>query len=234
MNISPPTRQKSQTNKAFCLSKIKEIIIREATDSLHHAALAPLATLMNRKTLTLFSAMTAFVLVASGLLMQQCHGRTTEPPPLSPDVIQASTSLWTLRLPDVQGRPQALQQWQGKLVVLNLWATWCLPCRTEMPGFSRLQGKFAPRGVQFVGVALDMPEQVIDYANRTAISYPLLLGDSSLLPLFSRLGNPHGNVPYTLIFGRDGRLLKTHMGYWPESDLEKMLVALNTEERRVN
>ena len=164
--------------------------------------------------------------------MQQCHGRPTlatdaQSQTLSPDVARASVSLWALRLPDVQGRPQALQQWQGKLVVLNLWATWCLPCRAEMPGFSRLQEKHASKGVQFVGIALDTPEQVADYAARMVIRYPLLAGDSSLFPLFSRLGNPHGNVPYTLIFGRDGRLLKTHMGYWPERDLEKTLMELN-------
>lgn len=183
---------------------------------------------MNPKTLTLFSVTLACALAATGLLMQQCHGRTTtESPSLSPDRAQAIAALWALRLPDVQGRTQAMQQWQGKQVVLNLWATWCTPCRTEMPGFSRLQEKFSSRGVQFVGVALDTPEQVADYAARMAIPYPLLMGDSRLLPLFSQLGNPHGNVPYTLIFGRDGRLLKTHMGYWPESDLERTLMELN-------
>lgn len=184
---------------------------------------------MNPRLATLFAATAIASFMAGGLLVpSSCHGRpTTEVHALPPEAARASASLWALRLPDARGKEQAFQQWRGKLVVLNLWATWCHPCRAEMPGFSRLQEKLAGRGVQFVGVALDTPEQVTNYATRMAIRYPLLIGSSDLFPMFSDLGNPHGNVPYTLIFGRDGRLLQTHMGYWPETELETVLTRLS-------
>jgi thiol-disulfide isomerase/thioredoxin len=68
--------------------------------------------------------------------------------------------LMGVRLADVEGRQQALDQWRGKVLVVNFWATWCEPCREEIPAFVRLQDKYRMRGVQFVGIAIDQRDKI--------------------------------------------------------------------------
>lgn len=129
----------------------------------------------------------------------------------------------SLHLPDLQGRTQSLYQWSGRILVINLWASWCPPCRAEMPGFSRLQEKYAGKNVQFVGIALDQPENVAEFARGTPVSYPLLLANNSHLPVFADLGNRAGSLPFTVIFTPDGQLRHIHRGYWQEDELDDIL-----------
>jgi thiol-disulfide isomerase/thioredoxin len=84
------------------------------------------------------------------------------------------TGIFDLVLTDVDGKAQSLQQWRGKILVLNYWATWCFPCREEMPGFSRLQAKYQDKGVQFVGISIDEAPKIIEFQKETPVSYPLL------------------------------------------------------------
>lgn len=131
--------------------------------------------------------------------------------------------LAALTLPDLHGQPQALAQWQGQVLVVNLWAAWCPPCRAEMPGFSRLQDKYAGRKVQFVGIALDTAENVVDFVQTTPVRYPLLIGSSALLPTFAELGNSSGSLPFTAVFDAAGQLRHIHRGYWREGELDDIL-----------
>ncbi len=132
-------------------------------------------------------------------------------------------SLPVLSLPDLQGRMQSLHQWQGRILVVNLWAAWCPPCRAEMPGFSRLQDKYADKNVQFVGIALDQPEEIAEFSRKTPVHYPLLIGDRNTATLFKELGNRSGSLPFTAIFTADGQLRHIHRGYWQEDDLDDIL-----------
>jgi thiol-disulfide isomerase/thioredoxin len=143
------------------------------------------------------------------------------------DPVQATRQLWAQQLRDVKGIEQPLKQWQGKLLVVNLWATWCAPCRAEMPAFSRLQDKYAAKGVQFVGITLDSPTRVEEYAAQTPTRYPLLIGSHTLIPVFAGLGNVAGSVPFTVILGRDGQVIRAHQGYWKEAALDAILSELN-------
>jgi len=135
----------------------------------------------------------------------------------------AARQLLALTLPDSDGNAQSVRQWQGKLLVVNFWATWCPPCREEMPGFSRLQSKLAGNGVQFVGIGIDSADKIRGFAAQTPVSYPLLVGSPGLMEIVSQLGNDAGGLPYTVILGRDGTLQKTRLGAWKEVDLEKVL-----------
>lgn len=135
----------------------------------------------------------------------------------------ASRQLLAHPLVDLDGVPQPWQQWQGKLLVINLWASWCPPCREEMPGFVRLQIAYAARGVQFVGLAVDEPVAVADFLRRVPVNYPILLGDAVLLRLFAGFGNRLGALPYTIILDHDGRLLRAHQGHWREASLAQAL-----------
>jgi len=152
---------------------------------------------------------------------------TAEPGTGSTDTAGTTDQLLNLALPDAAGGNQALRQWRGKLLVVNFWATWCPPCREEMPGFSRLQDKFSAKGTQFVGIAIDNADKVHEFSLQTPIAYPLLVGSpEQLMAIMSGLGNMAGGLPFTAIIGRDGTLRQTHLGLWKESALETVLADL--------
>lgn len=138
----------------------------------------------------------------------------------------AAQAILAARLPDVTGREQALAQWQGKVLVVNYWATWCAPCREEMPMFVRLQDKYRDRGLQFVGIAIDQREPVARFAQELGINYPLLIGGIDTIELSRRAGNRAGGLPFTLVFDRRGRLAGTALGELKEAKLEAMLAPL--------
>ena len=138
----------------------------------------------------------------------------------------AAQQLMALSLSDLEGIPQSLSQWQGKILVVNLWATWCLPCREEMPGFSRLQRRFAANDVQFVGIGIDSPEKMREYNREVPVGYPLLAGDSTLLGIVVALGNTAGGLPHTIVVDRHGTVQETHLGAWKEAELAATLEKL--------
>lgn len=121
--------------------------------------------------------------------------------------------------------PQALGQFQGKVVVLNFWATWCAPCREEMPAFSRVQKRWADRNVQFVGLSSEEPVRVARFGRELAINYPLWTGGQEVSDLSKRLGNRIGVLPHTVIFGTQGQVLDQKVGPYTESELEERLAA---------
>jgi thiol-disulfide isomerase/thioredoxin len=131
----------------------------------------------------------------------------------------ASAELWSQPLRDAGGAPQTLAQWRGKLVVVNFWATWCAPCREEIPMFVKLQREYGERGLQFVGVAIDDPAKVGPFVREFGINYPVLVGGLDAAEWSRRLGNKAGGLPYTLIVGRDGTVRASHLGAIKEAEL---------------
>ena len=121
------------------------------------------------------------------------------------------------------GKPQAMAQWRGKVLVVNYWASWCAPCVEEMPAFSRLQEKYAARGVQFVGIGIDDAEKMQAFVRRTPVAYPLLVGDAagSQTPALQVRG-----LPTTVVIDRDGRLEGSRLGRLDEATLEPILLRL--------
>src|SRR5262245_22722504 len=90
----------------------------------------------------------------------------------TPPAAQANAALAGLALPDASGKEQRLDQWRGKVLVVNFWATWCAPCREEMPEFIKAQSEFGASGLQFVGIAVDQPDKVQQFANEIGLNYP--------------------------------------------------------------
>lgn len=146
------------------------------------------------------------------------------PGPQKGDVREVRVAqVWDARLPDLAGNEQALAQWQGKVLVLNFWAPWCPPCRKEMPGFIRLQEKYAAQGLQFVGIALDEPDKVQAYVDEIGVNYPVLLGGVGAMLLGQAAGNLLGGLPYTLVLDRRGNPVATLTGGIDEGRLEEMV-----------
>lgn len=138
----------------------------------------------------------------------------------------AAESLLTVQLPDLQNRPQTLARHQGKVLVVNFWATWCPPCREEIPVFIEAQAKYGAKGLQFVGIALDNPQKVAAFAQEFGINYPVLTGGAEETEILRRLGNPGGGLPYTLVYGRNGQLLEKIIGGLDRARLEGLIQPL--------
>ena len=130
------------------------------------------------------------------------------------------------RVADVKGGTQSLEQWRGHVLVVNYWATWCAPCREEIPGFVRLQERYGSRGLQFVGIAIDQPDKVAEFASEFRINYPLLLGGLEIIELLRQAGNRAGVLPYTLVIDRKGNLVSREPGGLKEARLENIIQSL--------
>ncbi|MGH8799251.1 MAG: TlpA family protein disulfide reductase [Casimicrobiaceae bacterium] len=124
----------------------------------------------------------------------------------------AADALLALSLPDAAGHPQPIAQWRGKVLVINFWATWCAPCREEMPDFIRAQNDFGPKGLQVVGIAVDSADKVQQFAKELGLNYPALIGGYPAMDLSKSLGNSLVALPYTLVLDRQGRVAYTHLG----------------------
>jgi len=138
-------------------------------------------------------------------------------------VLQVGDRADDLVLPDLDGKPQQLSQWHGQRVLLNFWATWCAPCRKEMPQLSAAQTSHA--GVQVIGVALDQPQAVREYLKHTTVDYPILIGiDADPEPTL-HFGDTVGALPYSVLIGPDGRIRRTKLGPFNAAELDEWLSA---------
>ncbi len=137
--------------------------------------------------------------------------------------VSAVDALWQLGFPDLQGHRQALSQWRGQVVVLNFWASWCAPCREEMPDFDALRAQYRPKGVEFVGIAIDNAANVDKFLRLQPVNYPILIGEGAAHSLARRLGNSSGALPYTIVLDREGKLVLSHLGRLPRATLETAL-----------
>lgn len=150
--------------------------------------------------------------------------RTAPPAQIAPVLAAGSIDkLFASTLNDINGKPQAFAQWRGKTLIVNFWATWCPPCREEMPAFSRLQTKYAANGVQFVGIALDSIHAVREFSLQYPATYPLLMGDAESTELARQLGNPRLALPYTLIITPAGEARFSRLGGLSEQELDLLL-----------
>jgi len=106
-------------------------------------------------------------------------------PPITESAASAEAAalqrLLATPLLDLQGNSVTLSNWRGQILVVNFWATWCPPCREELPGFSRQQTKFRGKGVQFVGIALDSTDKVRVFAEKYPVTFPLLVDEQQEL-----------------------------------------------------
>jgi thiol-disulfide isomerase/thioredoxin len=125
--------------------------------------------------------------------------------------------------PDLAGQPHRFDQWRGKVLVVNFWATWCPPCLKEIPEFIRMQARYRERGLQFVGVAIDQPEKVAPFADRMGFNYPVLVGALDAVELVRALGNQHGGLPFTVVFDRSGTLVAAELGGLDEAKLSRVV-----------
>ena len=163
----------------------------------------------------------AVLFAGAGYLFYQWQAGARPPDPVAVGEIVLGASFAGL-----DDRPQALAQWRGKVLVVNFWATWCAPCREEIPGFIKFQDQYGPRGVQFVGLAIDGKERVGPYAREIGINYPVLLGGLQSMDFARQVGNSRGVLPFTVVIDRKGRVVTTEIGILRPEKLENLLKPL--------
>jgi len=144
----------------------------------------------------------------------------------SPVADGAAQKLMLASLFDPSGKSQLMSQWRGKVLVVNFWATWCAPCREEIPALIRVQHKYASNGVQFVGIAIDDAPKVRNYAEEMRIDYALLIGGMETLDVTKDLGNRAEVLPFTVVLDRAGKVVYVHAGALTEALLGTVLTPL--------
>ena len=135
-------------------------------------------------------------------------------------------ALFGQQLKDAKGVDQALAQWQGKGLVVNFWATWCGPCVEEMPELSALQAENKGKNLQIIGIGIDSPSNIAEFAEKHKIAYPVYVGGMSGTDLSRQLGNGHGGLPFTVLIGADGQVKKTYLGRLKFDELRADLASM--------
>ena len=171
-----------------------------------------------RSTRTWAVIVVATALVVAGLILTR-HNRGSG--------AKSPTARGTLApdftLPQLDGQPIRLSSYRGKIVLLDFWATWCDPCREEIPHFIELQERYSQAGFQIIGVSMDdAPDPVRTFYQQFQMNYPVVMGNAGI-------GEDYGGVlglPIAFILDRDGRIVVKHVGATKPEAIEKEVVAL--------
>lgn len=160
----------------------------------------------------------ALLALVSGVWLQSARENTAQVP--------AAEAQLDFAFPDVDGKQQSIQQWQGKTLVINFWATWCGPCLKEIPEFIKLQNEYGERGVQFIGIAIEDREAVVDYLKRVAVNYPLMIAGDAGSNLARQLGNIINAVPFTVVVNRQGQIVHRQPGEFSRQQFQQIVEPL--------
>ncbi len=151
------------------------------------------------------------LIIASAILGFYSYTRLAEDalPIVSDPII---SEIITFTLPDLEGNLHHLSDWDGKARIVNFWATWCAPCRREIPLLKNVQAKYAESNLQVIGVAVDFVEEVVEYAEIAEFNYPILIGQEDAVAAVEAMGINFFGMPFTMMVSPDGYLIKIHIG----------------------
>jgi thiol-disulfide isomerase/thioredoxin len=135
-------------------------------------------------------------------------------------------TLPSFQLADRDGTMRSLADWPEKSLIVNFWATWCAPCRREIPLLQKLQREHAAEHFQVIGVAVDFRDKVLAYADEMKIDYPLLIGEQEALDAASSFGIEAVGLPFTVFSDRRGRIVTAHLGELTEPEAAIILEAV--------
>lgn len=192
---------------------------------------------MNTRTVLIVAVLAALLGAIAGLMvsgpgplwrtrlgqqvLQNAMDAKAPPPPAGVVVAKRGEPMPPLRLPDLEGRTVAVPEaWAGRPLLINVWASWCGPCIEEMPELQRFSAGQGKQGIQVVGIALDEPDAVRAFLTRVPVQYPILIEQPGPADASVRLGNLKGVLPYSVLIGADGRLLRQRIGPFVAGELD--------------
>ena len=168
-----------------------------------------------RRNLLVFGAVAATAAVAGGLtgalVLQSRSG---------------AADLLSARFPDLSGRLRSLSEWKGRPFLCNFWASWCAPCREELPLLDAAQRKHASNGLEVVGIAVDRAANIADYLKSIKIGYTVLVAEADAIQLMQSLGNRSGALPFSVAVDRAGRIRQRKLGAYSAEELTGEILAL--------
>jgi len=147
------------------------------------------------------------------------------PPPPQPAPLEAVTHP-TFTLPDMEGVDRDFSEWDGKYRLLNFWATWCAPCRREIPLLKAFQEQHGGNDFQILGIAVDYPEQVASFAEDAQFNYPILIGQQDAMAVAESSGIEFIGMPFTMFVAKDGEYVGAYIGELHQSHLDDVVAIL--------
>jgi thiol-disulfide isomerase/thioredoxin len=154
----------------------------------------------------------------------------------SPTTVQRPTPLEVVThpsfsLPDLTGTNRDFSEWSGKNRILNFWATWCAPCRREIPLLKTFQDEQGGNGFQVIGIAVDFPEPVAHYAEAAEFNYPILVGEQDAMAVAESSGVEFIGLPFTMFVASDGELLSAYIGELHQPHLDTVVEVMTRLDR---
>ncbi len=174
-------------------------------------------------------ALMAIAALAAGYLLSSwLLNRPAEQGPVAGDggraaVAKIGSKRPDFTLPDVEGKPRSISEWDGKVLLVNFWATWCPPCRKEMPGFIELRDQYHDKGFEIVGVAIDEAGAVGNFVDGMGVSYPVVVGQTDATEVTRQYGNRLGALPFSVLIDRKGIVRYTRAGELRKDVLEGLI-----------
>lgn len=178
----------------------------------------------------------AILALVAGIFVKVNEQRSTdaETPPTAveaPVEVDTGPINVSFKLADIDGVERDFSEWAGQHRILNFWATWCAPCRREIPLLKAFQDQHGADGFQVIGIAVEFPEPVIAYAKTAKFNYPILVGEQDAMAVAESSGISFVGLPFTMIVTRDGELLSAHMGEIHQEYLDDVAHVLSQLDR---
>jgi len=141
---------------------------------------------------------------------------------------ETAPDLLSTPLPGLDGREHRIDDWKGELRIVNFWASWCAPCRSELPLLSATRLQWQGKGLEVIGVAVDGVDEVRDFIGQSQLAYPVLVAQQQGQALMRVNGNAYASLPFTLLLDAQGRVLQRHAGVLDARLLQEWLAQATT------
>jgi thiol-disulfide isomerase/thioredoxin len=158
------------------------------------------------------TAIAAAAVLLSGCAKEETSERLESANEAAAAAVANSNSTVTFELADMHGVVRRSSEWDGQPKLLNFWATWCAPCRREIPLLKETQDKYTDIDLQVIGIAVDFQEDVVNYAAEAEFNYPVLIGQEDAMAVAESSGIEFIGLPFTMVVAPTGELIKTHIG----------------------
>ncbi|VAW97888.1 hypothetical protein MNBD_GAMMA22-385 [hydrothermal vent metagenome] len=129
-------------------------------------------------------------------------------------------------LPDLTNKARSVSEWDGKVMLINFWATWCPPCVREVPTLNKLHRDFKDKGFVVIGIAIDSLDAVQDFVDPLDLQYPILLAEQQGIELSQAYGNRLGILPFSIIVDKQGKIIERHRGEITYEQVESLIKPL--------
>jgi len=166
-------------------------------------------------------ALLALLAGIAAFFVSRAFLRPEAPPPEPPRPAVIPEFRPDVTLADRDGRPRSLAEWDGRPLIINFWATWCAPCRREIPMLNALAADPRYAAFELIGIAIDFREDVLNYLERMPIDYTVLIGEQDGVAAAAAFGMESIGLPFTAFTDRQGRIATIHVGelHRPQADV---------------